>query len=560
MQVEEITQILRESPSVRLIKSRSVDFFLSFVIEAFEGQAAIMQERLHMLLENRLDEQENTLVEDDSEMTRLVESNEQKAKRLIKDWTDKGFLTNYQNEEGEVIYEISSHTSKLIDWVVSLKKEDYIGTESKFKTLFSQLKEANNRVKILQEQLAGVRKEIGLLDDENNEAIKKKTLSENRENKLKERRNESNSALAQIGVVDTDTFESQHTDLLNVALEDLNGKRDTLQHEIDLALQKQRETKSRKNSDLKNLIYRFKNPAEEITMKYHDWRSDVSRLPEAVEFMGEYQAYYQRLLDEDLPGFESRFNKYLQENIINKVSAFNVFFQNWCQSITKTIDQLNSYLIGIDFKDAPKTYIQLVATKRLNVDVKEFQNLLSSAIPNIHEMNSTIDGSKIHFEQHIEPLMSRLQVESWRKSVMDVRGWYTYKSEEFYQDDGQKRNTYEAMGQLSGGEKAQLTYTILGSAIAYQFGLTKSGLDSSFRFIAIDEAFRAQDEDKARYLISLCKQLHLQLLVVTPSDNIHIVENDISYVHYVERKGNCSVLYNMPISEFKAERERSMEV
>lgn len=45
MQVEEITQILRESPSVRLIKSRSVDFFLSFVIEAFEGQAAIMQER-----------------------------------------------------------------------------------------------------------------------------------------------------------------------------------------------------------------------------------------------------------------------------------------------------------------------------------------------------------------------------------------------------------------------------------------------------------------------------------------------------------------------------------
>ena len=72
MQVEEITQILRESPSVRLIKSRSVDFFLSFVIEAFEGQAAIMQERLHMLLENRLDEQENTLVEDDSEMTRLV--------------------------------------------------------------------------------------------------------------------------------------------------------------------------------------------------------------------------------------------------------------------------------------------------------------------------------------------------------------------------------------------------------------------------------------------------------------------------------------------------------
>ncbi|MFT0696653.1 SbcC/MukB-like Walker B domain-containing protein, partial [Acinetobacter bereziniae] len=112
--------------------------------------------------------------------------------------------------------------------------------------------------------------------------------------------------------------------------------------------------------------------------------------------------------------------------------------------------------------------------------------------------------------------------------------------------------------QLSGGEKAQLTYTILGSAIAYQFGLTKEGLQSdSFRFIAIDEAFKAQDEDKARYLINLCKQLHLQLLVVTPSDNIHIVENDISFVHYVERKNERhSWLYDMPIEQFKEEKEQ----
>ena len=114
------------------------------------------------------------------------------------------------------------------------------------------------------------------------------------------------------------------------------------------------------------------------------------------------------------------------------------------------------------------------------------------------------------------------------------------------------------MGQLSGGEKAQLTYTILGSAIAYQFGLLKDGLETdSFRFIAIDEAFKAQDEDKARYLITLCKQLHLQLLVVTPSDNIHIVENDIAFVHFVSRaKDETSHLINMPISQFKEERQK----
>ena len=88
------------------------------------------------------------------------------------------------------------------------------------------------------------------------------------------------------------------------------------------------------------------------------------------------------------------------------------------------------------------------------------------------------------------------------------------------------------------------------------FGLTKEGLQSnSFRFIAIDEAFKSQDEDKARYLVTLCKQLHLQLLVVTPSDNIHIVENDISFVHFVERKEERhSWLYDMPIEQFKVEK------
>lgn len=236
-----------------------------------------------------------------------------------------------------------------------------------------------------------------------------------------------------------------------------------------------------------------------------------------------------------------------------------MFFENWDESIRKTINQLNSYLRDIDFNSHPNTYIQLEATRKLNVYAADFRKLLNEAIPNLREVESSIDGRRVHFEQHIEPLMQCLQEEQWRTSVMDVRGWFTYKAVEYFKEDDQKRNTYESMGQLSGGEKAQLTYTILGSAIAYQFGLTKQGLDSSFRFIAIDEAFRAQDEDKARYLISLCKQLHLQLLVVTPSDNIHIVENDISYVHYVERKGNTSVLYNMPIGKFKEERAKFIE-
>jgi uncharacterized protein YPO0396 len=284
-----------------------------------------------------------------------------------------------------------------------------------------------------------------------------------------------------------------------------------------------------------------------------------NRLPESthLEFINDYQNLLKQLVEDNLPKFEKKFNEYLQETITNKVGDFRMFFENWADSIKENIRLLNESLKGIDFRDKDfKTYIQIVAPHRISDEVREFRNLLNSAIPNIREIDSSIDGRKNHFYNNIEPLIAKLNKEEWRQKVMEVRSWFSYKAEEFYKETDQKFKTYENMGQLSGGEKAQLTYTILGSAIAYQFGLTKEGLQTnSFRFIAIDEAFKAQDEDKARYLITLCKQLHLQLLVVTPSDNIHIVENDISFVHFVERKEEkYSWLYDMPIEQFKEER------
>ena len=423
-----------------------------------------------------------------------------------------------------------------------------------------RLEETNDRVKALQEQLKDVQKSLASIEEKKEENIRQHARVTDKNESIEKLRNDNAQALALMDHVETDSFEENHPEILLAGLNDIDAKRSSIQDTIEHDMNNQRGIKNRKNSECQKLISAFKYPSEEITSKYIDWRSDVNSFTGDVEYVGEYQTFLIRLYQEDLPSFESKFNRYLHETITNDVNKFRIFFDKWNESIRKTIEQLNSSLKDIDFNSYPNTYIQLEATKKLNVDAADFRKLLNEAIPNLREVESSVDGRRVHFEQHIEPLMRRLQEEQWRSSVMDVRGWFTYKAVEYYKEDNQKRNTYESMGQLSGGEKAQLTYTILGSAIAYQFGLTKQGLDSSFRFIAIDEAFRAQDEDKARYLISLCKQLHLQLLVVTPSDNIHIVENDISYVHYVERKGNTSVLYNMPISKFKEEKERFVEV
>lgn len=422
-----------------------------------------------------------------------------------------------------------------------------------------QLESTNDRVKTLQEQLEKVKLRIKDIETQNQNISRKQGMLDKDKKDTEERCSKNSKALALMDSVDVDEFENNHSELLLVGLEDIEARHKSLQNDIDDKIRKQQAEKSKKEDEAKSKIIKFKNPTEEITTKFRDWRSDVNSLPDSVEFISEYQNLLKKLNEEALPSFEKRFNKYLHETVINNIYTFRQFFKDWESLINKTINQLNSYLRDINFNVYPETYIQLESSKKRNVNINEFVQMLEKAIPNMREINSTIDGQRLHFEQHVLPLMQRLQDEKWRKEVMDVRARFSYKAVEHYKADDQKRNTYKSMGQLSGGEKAQLTYTILGSAIAYQFGLTKHGCDSSFRFIAIDEAFRAQDEDKARYLISLCKQLHLQLLVVTPSDNIHIVENDISYVHYVERKGNTSVLYNMPINQFKEERQKTLE-
>lgn len=443
-----------------------------------------------------------------------------------------------------------------IDW------QTYAAQIQERETQKAALEATNDRVKALQAQLADARNRLQQLVEVD---IKAKDRAIYRlEADLEALATELRALreyLASISPIDTTAFEARHPNLLQLDYARVKGAKAEFQKEIQQRMAELDKARRKLEDEVRIRINAFKQPDERILEQFKDWRADVGSLPDSthLEFIGEYQTMLQKLQTDNLPKYENEFNKYLQETITNKVGDFRMFFENWADSIKENIRLLNDSLRGIDFRDKDfKTYIQIVAPNRLNDEVREFRNLLNSAIPNIREVDASIDGRKQHFEQHIQPLIQKLNHADWRRKVMEVRAWFSYKAEEFYQTTHEKFKTYENMGQLSGGEKAQLTYTILGSAIAYQFGLTKEGLQSnSFRFIAIDEAFKAQDEDKARYLITLCKQLHLQLLVVTPSDNIHIVENDISFVHFVERKSEkYSWLYDMPIEQFQEQRTK----
>jgi uncharacterized protein YPO0396 len=453
------------------------------------------------------------------------------------------------------LFHLFNHFTKFdeIDW------KTYANEIQEKEELKRTLENTNDKVKALQKQLEKVQSDL----DKNEKEIDSKKDSRRTENSKWESAKSlitSHSTLLNQfseNKPDLTDFEESKIILKEINYSNFSSTQKSFQENIENENQGLKEEKNDLNIKVSSKVNTFKNPPEDILIKYKSWRSDVSQLPISLEFISEYQKKYSDLIEEDLPSFEVKFNNYLQTTIEDKVANFKFFFDRWSDDIKENITSLNDSLKGIDFSSYPTTtFIQLNAQNKGNENIKEFKRLLHDSIPNFKEFENSIDAQKNHFNNNIEPFIKKLEDEKWREKIMDVRSWFEYNAEEINRETNQRTKTYTGMGQLSGGEKAQLTYTILGSAIAYQFGLTKEGLQTnSFRFIAIDEAFKAQDEEKAKYLINLCKQLHLQLLVVTPSDNIHIVENDISFVHYVERKDDkISWLYDMPIEQFQEEK------
>jgi hypothetical protein len=135
-----ISDILNNSPSVELLRLRNREAIIVFLVNTFSNlRGTISSENIHTQLADYLEFRQ--IENDEENEIEVFDTYETKAKKYIQNWTNKGFLTNYQDERGEVFYELSSHSNKTIDWLSSLKKEEYVGTESKFKNIFSQLKE-----------------------------------------------------------------------------------------------------------------------------------------------------------------------------------------------------------------------------------------------------------------------------------------------------------------------------------------------------------------------------------------------------------------------------------
>jgi hypothetical protein len=166
-EIAQILNTLDTSPSIELLRLRNREMIIEFLANTFlNKQGAISSEKIHSQLADFLEGHEVTS-DEDTEISPF-DTFEIKAKKYILNWTNKGFLTNYPDEQGEVFYGLSAHSSKTIDWLTSLKKEEYVGTESKFNNILNQLKELvefsnddiEKRIELLEEKRLEIEQQI----------------------------------------------------------------------------------------------------------------------------------------------------------------------------------------------------------------------------------------------------------------------------------------------------------------------------------------------------------------------------------------------------------------
>lgn len=349
-------------------------------------------------------------------------------------------------------------------------------------------------------------------------------------------------------------------------LEKLGDKKMALEHtektqaELRAILQQQIDAIDRKLARL----------GPEILQDMHQFKVtyplETSEVDAHLDAIHEYQAILKTLEGEDLPRHEARFKALLNEGTINSIALLQNQLNKERGDIQDKIAHINTSLKDIDYNAG--TYITLVMDQNQDVELRGFQQDLIACLSDTIQIDQNelyTEGKFLQVKSLIGRFVGRqgyTEIDRrWMQKVTDVRNWFNFSaSERFFHDHKEKEHYSDSAGK-SGGQKEKLAYTVLASALAYQFGLEWGAVKSqSFRFVVIDEAFGRGSDESTHYGLTLFKKLNLQLLIVTPLQKIHIIEHYVRSIHFVHNvEGRDSRVRNLSIKEYQQEKVRFSE-
>jgi len=444
-----------------------------------------------------------------------------------------------------------------IDWQsVSLRIEEY-GRE------LNEIKESDNLLQTLKEQLDKVEKDITEFRGKREDFFVKRGEINKEIETLKESLKKSEIIFLS---VDEEKKNRTFSLIETVVVKLVDNKKFTLKNINDW----QKKIRENIQKNIENLTDQNRRRDSKISSQMQSFKDkypvETSEIDGNIESADEFRTILDELINQDLPRHEDRFKRLLREETIQDIALFQNHLERDAHEIKEKILIINNSLKEIEYDRG--SYITLLPDRTVDLEIRHFQEDLKNC------MGDTLgnEGDDVYSEnkfKQVKELIDRFQGrvgfseidKKWTDKVTDVRNWFLFSASERWIDDDAEKEFYSDSSGKSGGQKEKLAYTILAAALAYQFSLVKDGLwIRSFRFVMIDEAFGRGSDESARYGLELFKKLNLQILIVTPLQKIHVIEDFIKAVHFVYQENNQSLLGQMTIEEFKNKKAQKQKL
>lgn len=175
MTSENIGILVQTSPALQMLRLRNAGWVLPFLYAAFkEGRKMVIKEEqlVPMLAETLGAHAEGT---EDLEEARIEfgEDEESRSRKYLLNWVQKRILQDFPDMDGNTNYQLSAYTEKVFQWMQNLQLgQHHVGTESRFKMLFTSLRDMventeddkEKKLQILKDRKAEIDKEIKAIE------------------------------------------------------------------------------------------------------------------------------------------------------------------------------------------------------------------------------------------------------------------------------------------------------------------------------------------------------------------------------------------------------------
>lgn len=444
----------------------------------------------------------------------------------------------YENQREALRGLLYFESFEAIDWEADAEREQNLLKEQK------QLQESSDILRELEERLNRIHSELNRVKARLDEVKKRLFRLERDLDECQAQRERDEELLRKTGQEELDQY-------FPVIKDELDGGRLTIKQ---LAEEENRlHAVYQKHLDRKrNRLFRqMANVEKKMTAYKKDYPEETTEVDDSIDALPQYEQFLEKIERDDLPRHEKQFKRLLNEKVVQDVVLFKNSLEAELRTIEERIDYLNRSLKAIDY--SPSTYVQLMHERSRDREILDFREQLRACLPDVGQTSSSAFYETSFLR--IKELIDRFDEEDqrWTRKVTDVRNWLDFAASERYRENDEEHRHYSDSSGASGGQKAKLAYTIMASAVAYQYGLDYGEARSnSFRFVVIDEAFSKSDDANARYAMELFQKMDLQLMVVTPLRSIHIVEPFLQVCHFVynNEEGSDSKVVDLSRSQF----------